>query len=597
MTIPGWITLAIIGLASLLIMTGLVRPDLTALLVMVSLGVTGVLTPAQTFSGFSQAAVLTILSLFVLTAGLEKTGVTQWLSRRFLGRLGHSTRLLTGAITLAGGALSLFMNSVAAAAVLLPPTMGLARRAKVPPSRLLMPLAFGTLLGGTATLLTTANIIASTTLTQAGFAPFGLLDFLPVGLPLLTAGTLLILTLGPRLLPARDVAGSVARMSRLETELAQLYHLREGTREVQILPASSMAGQTLREGGWGEDLGLIVLGVLHSDRLRLAPDRDTPIQVGDVVLVDGVPTPEQMDRYGLGHHDGSELAQMLATTDYPLVEVILTPHSTLEGQTLREIRFRERYGIQALALWREGEVRQTDIAGIPLRFGDAMLMQGPRAQVELLAANPDFLLLEEESQARPSAKAPLSVLILLGALVLAAAGALPISLAALAAMALMVLTGCIKMEEAYRAIEWKAIFLIAGMLPISVALQTTGTAKILGELLGAATAGMGPLGAAAVLVVATIGVSLLLGGQAAAVILAPIAIAVAALQGVDPHGLVMSVAIGCSLAFLSPLGHPSNLLVMGPGGYTFRDYMRLGLPLAVLSVIVALAGLHWFWGL
>jgi di/tricarboxylate transporter len=597
MTLPGWITLAIIGLASLMIMTGKVRPDLTALLVAVSLGITGVLTPAQAFSGFSQSAVITILSLFVLTSGLEKTGVTQWLGRRLLGRLGHSTRLLTAGVTLGGGILSLFMNSVAAAAVLLPATMGLARRVKIPPSRLLMPLAFGTLLGGTATLLTTANIIASTTLSQAGFQPFGLLEFLPVGLPLLIAGTLLILAIGPRLLPARDVAGSVARMSRLENELAQLYHLRESTREFQILPASKMAGHTLREGRWGEDLGVIVLGILHNGRLRLAPDRDTEIQVGDVVLVDGVPTQEEMDRYGLAHHAASELAQMLATTDYPLVEVILTPHSELEGQTLRDIRFRERYGIQALALWREGQVRQAEIADIPLRFGDAMLMQGPREQVELLATDPNFLLLEEETEARPSAKAPLSVLILLGALVLAGIGALPISLAALSAVALMVLTGCIKMEEAYRAIEWKAIFLIAGMLPISVALQTTGTAKILGEMVAATTGNMGPLGAAAVLLLVTIGISLLLGGQAAAVILAPIAIAVAALQGVDPHGLVMAVAVGCSMAFLSPLGHPSNLLVMGPGGYTFRDYTRLGIPLAALSVLVALVGLHWFWGL
>ncbi len=589
--------MAIIGVASLLIMTGKVRPDLTALLVAVSLGITGVLTPAQAFSGFSQSAVITILSLFVLTSGLEKTGVTQWLGRRLLGRLGHSTRLLTTGVTLGGGIMSLFMNSVAAAAVLLPPTMGLARRAKIPPSRLLMPLAFGTLLGGTATLLTTANIIASTTLSQAGFQAFGLLDFLPVGLPLLIAGTLLILVVGPRLLPARDVGGSVARMSRLETELAQLYHLRESTCEFQISPASNMAGQTLGEGRWGEDLGLIVLGVLHDGRLRLAPDRDTEIQVGDVVLVDGVPTQEVMDQHGLGRHGASELAQMLATTDYPLVEVILTPHSELEGQTLRDIRFRERYGIQALALWREGEVRQAEIADIPLRFGDAMLMQGPREQVELLATDPNFLLLEEESEARPSAKAPLAVLILLGALVLAGIGTLPISLAALSAVALMVLTGCIKMEEAYRAIEWKAIFLIAGMLPISVALQTTGTARILGEMVASATGNMGPLGAAAVLLIVTITISLLLGGQAAAVILAPIAIAVAALQGVDPHGLVMAVAVGCSMAFLSPLGHPSNLLVMGPGGYTFRDYTRLGIPLAALSVLVALAGLHWFWGL
>jgi len=406
-----------------------------------------------------------------------------------------------------------------------------------------------------------------------------------------------MLWLAPKTLPARDVAGEIARVQRLRRELAQIYHLREGTTEVVVQAGSSMAGQTLLQGDWGRKLGLTVLGISHAGRFLKAPDRDTEVQEGDRLLLEGTPSSEQMECYGLAFTFDADLFSNLASEEVPLVEVTLTPRSELVGRTLREIRFRERYGLQALSLWREGLVLQQEVADLRLRFGDAMLLQGPRQQVELLRMDPNFLILEEETAGRLGPRALLATGILVISLTLAATNVLPIATAALAGAVTMILTRCLTMDEAYRAVEWKAIFLIAGMLPLSIALKNTGTAAYLAEGLYQLTGGITPLLSAAVLLLITVALSMFLSGQAAAVVVAPIAIATATPTGADPRALAMAVAIGCSLAFVSPLGHPASLLVMGPGGYTFRDYLRLGTPLTLLTIAVTLAALHWVWGL
>jgi len=597
MTPAGWITIATIGFAALCLTSGWIRPDLTALIVVVILGITAVITPEQALSGFSAAAVITVLSIFILTAGLEQTGVTRWIGQRLLKLTGSSESKILAGLSLTSAVLSLFMNTIAAAAVLLPAAMGISRQTGVRPSRLLMPVAFGSLLGGAATLLTTSNIIVSTTLAQAGLRPFGLFDFLPIGIPLALTGIGVMLLLAPRLLPTRDLPGSMARMRRLRQELSEVYHLREGTSQVVVQRGSAVGGMTLSQAGWGQELGLTVLGIVHNGHLQLAPDRDTEVAEGDIVLLEGVPSPELTERYGLRLHSDATLERALVSRDYPMVEVVPAPRSEFQGKTLREIRLRERYGIQALALWREGLAVQQDIADLPLRFGDAMLVQGPRHEINLLRLDPNFVVLEEETNSPLDARAPMSVVILLGSLALAAIGVLPLPLAVLAGVIAMVLTGCVRMDEAYRVVEWRAVFLIAGMLPLSIALDTSGAAAYLGDSLLSVTARFGPLGAATMLNLAAVGLSLLVGGQAAAVILAPIAIAAGQGIGADPRAMAMAVAVGCSLAFITPLGHPANLLVMGPGGYTFRDYWRLGAPVTVVAILVVILGLHLVWGL
>jgi di/tricarboxylate transporter len=597
MSPAGWVTLALVIAAALLLGVARLRPDLVGLLVALGLALTGILSPEQALSGFSQAAVIAILSLFIITHGLERTGVTGWLGRRLVRVAGTSERNLIAGLMLTSAVLSLFMNSIAAAAVLLPTGIAVARQAELRPSRLLMPVAFGALVGGTATLLTSANLIVSESLRQSGLQPYGLLDFLPVGLPLVIVSVLLVVWLAPRLLPQRDPAGEVDRMRRLRGGLSKVYHLQEGTCEVVVRSGSPLADQTLGDAGWGRSLGLTVLGIAHRGRLRLAPDRDALVRAGDVLLLEGMPTPDQMERLGLEPSFQADLSNSLATEQVPLVEMVLAPRSEFEGRTLREIRFRDRYGLQALAIWREGLVLQQSVADIALRFGDAILAQGPREKVELLHLDRNFLILEEEAGGRPPARGFLAAGIFVASLGTAAVGWLPVSLAMLAAAVLMVVTGCLTMDEAYRSVEWKVVFLIAGMLPLSLALQQTGAAAAVADGLLQVFGAWGSLAVAGALLLGTIGLSLVLTGQAAAFIMAPVAISAAALGGADARAMAMAVAIGCSLAFVSPLGHTANLLVMGPGGYTVRDYARLGLPVVLATLVVTLAGLRWVWGL
>ena len=342
--------------------------------------------------------------------------------------------------------------------------------------------------------------------------------------------------------------------------------------------------------------GLTVLGIAHHGRLTLAPNGDTVIREGDTVLVEGLPTQPQLEEYGLKLNSlGEDLR--LTSEDVLLVEVTLAPRSEFEGRTLKQIHFREKYGLQLLAIWRQGLVVQQTVADVPLHFGDAMLMQGSRERVDVLRADPNLIILEEQGSRRIGRKGYLAAGILAFSLGLAATGVLPIALATLTGAALVVLAGCIRMDEAYRAIEWRTVFLIAGMIPLGVAMLDTGAASFLAATVQSLTGGLGPLATAAALLVLTITLSLFLGGQTTAVVVAPVAIEAAGLVHADPRGMAMAVAIGCSLVFLSPLGHPANLLVMAPGGYRPRDYLRLGLPVTLTTFVLALVGLHWIWGL
>jgi di/tricarboxylate transporter len=540
---------------------------------------------------------MTILSVFVISEALERSGVTRWIGQRLLHLAGSSERRLSMVLMLTSASLSTIMKPIASTATLLPTTMGIARQSGVRPSRLMMPLSFGALLGGTATLLTTANIIVSTTLEHADFQPYGLFDFLPIGIPLILAGTLTVVLLAPHFLPDRDVCEQVSRMQRLHDELAQSFGLPESCSEVIVLHSSRLKGEALHEGGLAAELGLGILGIWGNGQVLLAPDRNTKLQTGDILILDGKLHANQKRHYGLRDVDNDQLPTPFGTEEIPLIEATLIPHSELGGRSLRQIDFRQRFGLQVLAIWRQGTVLNGPIGDISLRFGDALLMQGPRENIEALDQDPNFLILEEATNARPPARAWLAIGILAISLGLGAAGVLPVAVATLAGATFMVLCGEITMNDAYQSIDWKTILFVAGMFPLSIAMQTTGLAQMTGNALIGFTASLGSLGTAAALLIATIGFSLFLGGQTAGMILAPIAIASSNAIGMDPRGMAMAVAIGCSLAFISPMGHPAHLLVMGPGGYTFRDYARLGAPLTIISILVTLAGLHWIWNI
>jgi di/tricarboxylate transporter len=280
------------------------------------------------------------------------------------------------------------------------------------------------------------------------------------------------------------------------------------------------------------------------------------------------------------------------------MEVVLSPHTTLVGRTLRDLHFREKYGLHVLAIWRQGRAYRSQLRDMPLQFGDALLLYGPREKLMLLGSEPDFLVLTQEAQEPPRLdKAPVAAIVMAAVLVPVILGWVPISIAAVTGAALMVLTGCLTMDEAYRFIEWRAVFLIAGMLPLGVAMEQTGTAQFVAEGVVSAVGRFGPLAMLAGLYILTTLATQVMPNAAVAVLLAPIALSTATDLGISPFALMMVVAVAASASFLSPVAHPANVLIMGPGGYRFADYIRVGLPLTIVVLVVVLLVLPLFWPL
>jgi di/tricarboxylate transporter len=596
MTLPITAVLILVIATSVLLISDKFRPDLIAVLLLSVLGLTGLVRPAELFSGFSRSAVITILALFVITDGLERTGATRFLGQQ-LNRLaaGGEVRAVV-VVMLATALLSLVMNTIAAAAVLLPAVIGITHQTHVRPSKLLIPLSYGSLLGGMATLFTTANLLVSAALSEQGLRPFGILEFIPVGLPMAIAGILFVTLIGRRWLPDHDIGGQ--KPDRGNGSLSEAYGLRQMVQAVYVQPGSAMAGLSLAEGGWGSRLGLNVVGLSRGGMVKLAPASSQEVLEGDIVLFTGFTDQEELVRYGLRFTEDPDWTGQFASAQVNLVEVTLPPRSSVAGKTLRDINFREKFDLTVLAIWREGTTLREGLADIPLRFGDALLMQGRVARIALLRRDPDFLILEEDTAGIESPRrAVVAVGLTLAALFLPAANILPIAEATFSAAFLMVLFNCLSMDDAYSSIEWRAIFLIAGMLPLGLAMANTGAATFVGRLLVSALGGLGPLAVAGGLFVLTVLLTQVMSGQATAVVLAPIAIAAARNIGLDPRGMAMAVALGCSTAFLTPFAHATNLLVMGPGGYRLQDYTRIGLPLTLVLFGVLLITLPLFWGI
>ncbi|NTU75131.1 MAG: hypothetical protein HGA86_03315, partial [Anaerolineaceae bacterium] len=380
-------------------------------------------------------------------------------------------------------------------------------------------------------------------------------------------------------------------------KLIQLYRLSRELHFIKILPDSELSGKTIRDIGWQQKTDTCVVGILREGKLKLTPAPDEQVGHYDILLIQGRLTNQMMQEYRLKEEREAEVPELVdeSTT---LAEIVIAPHSTMIGKNLADLHFREKYLLTVLAIWRNGKSIQAGLPELPLMYGDTLLVHGSANQIHLLDNEPDLILLEEDPDAvlRPN-KNYLALGITLITLTIAALGILPIAVVVLAGAVLMILTGCMSMNDAYRGIEWKAIFLIAGMWPLSTALATTGLAagginlvlKLIGEV--------PPLVIAAVLLFSSFLLTQIMSGQVASLVLAPLAMAASSLTGIDPRGLGMAVALGCSLAFATPFGHPVNIMVMNPGGYTMKDYARVGFPLTILVAITILVGLHFYWGI
>jgi di/tricarboxylate transporter len=377
------------------------------------------------------------------------------------------------------------------------------------------------------------------------------------------------------------------------------YKLEERLMVVHVPEGSSLDGKTLIESRLGDSYGLGVMGIIRDGETNLIPDPETTLQADDTLLVKG----KQSDLRLVEGLQNLEIEQQavpdigeLESEEIGLIEAVLSPHSNIAGKTLRELNFRFKYGLSVLAIWRGGRAYRSNLRDMKLQFGDALLLYGPRARLRMLGSEPDFIVLTEEAQIPPrQEKIPLAILVMAGVLVPAIFGWLPIAITAVIGVALMILTGCLTMEEAYRSISWKAVFLIAGMLPLGIAMEQTGAAQFLADGLIGLIGGLGPIAVMAGFFLLAALASQFMPNPAVAVLLAPIALSTAADLGMSPYTLMMTVAVSASAAFLSPVGHAANVLVMGPGGYRFSDYIKIGLPLTLVVMAVVLLVMPIFW--
>jgi di/tricarboxylate transporter len=739
--------------------------DLTAFLGLVVLLFTGYLEPAQAFSGFSSTAVITMLSIFILSGALDQTGIADMAGRRVHRMCGAREIPLMITIMLVAGLLSAFANNIAATAVLMPAVASIAYRAGMSPSRFFMPLSFGAIFGGTMTMVgTPPNILAAEMLRDRGLEPFGLFSFTPLGLVILVVGTLFMITLGRRLLP--DVAVRPAPAGA--GDLAGVYQLHERLFSIQVPPGSRLDGKTIADSGIGNTLKVQIVAILHGNRKTVAPDGTHLLRTGDTLLVAGRLEDMQelvrlkgvsvhktefgelpgtggsvggirlrvrarseligetlasirfRERYGMvvvGIQRGDELLRgridrceihkgdrllalgtkdqfetlekadqfevrgvglsaiqqlqehiysirvsegsplvgatigsssfgkltgvtvggvvrgtetrlavtadeviqagdrllvngepsrivdllemgdielksdvgesVIETDEVGIVEVALTPRSPFIGKTLRDLEFRERYGLQVLAVWRKGRPYRTQIADLSLEFGDALLLQGPWDRIRRLAGDPDCVVLTQNAPPpKRTKKAPFALGALVLMIVTVVTGYQPIHVAAFTAASLCVLMGALRMEEAYRAVEWRAVFLVAAILPVGIAMEQTGAALLLANGVTAVAGPLGPYGILAALVLLSSLLSQALDGAPAVVLLTPVALQLAEQSGLSPYPIMMGIGLAASAAFMTPFSHKANLLVMGAGGYRAMDYIRVGTPLTIVLLIL-----------
>lgn len=582
MTTEIGLVLFILGVAVILFATEKIRVDIVSLLVMLSLLLTRLLTPQEAFSGFSNPAVITVWAIYIVSASLTFTGIADFIGD-YMGRAagtGETRLLLVIMVTVAG--MSAFMNNIGAAAVLLPVTISLGRKANIPPSKLLIPLAFASLLGGVTTLIgTPPNLLASDALLEVNLEPFNLFDFTPMGLIIAVCSITYMSLIGRHLLPSY-----AETTHHEESDLTAEYLVRDYLAEMHVQGNSPMIGKTFVESQLGEKYDLTVVGLQRDNKLRLGIMPNTHIQAGDILMVRGAQSEilEIGDEIGVSIVPENPMADKnLKSDEVTVTELVVSQKAHFIGHTLKEADFRSRYGVTVLAVWREESPVAGRLADVPMRLGDTLLVQGRRERIEALREDPAFLVLRTPKvPSRRLNKAPYNLVIFVSMISLVAIGILPISVAAVLGAVLSVLTGCLSMDEAYESIEWKSVFLIAGMLPMGIAMEKTGTAQFLADSIINIVGGMGPRGVLIGLFVLTTALTAFMSNAAAAVLVAPIAIQSSFTLGISPYAFVMGIAIAASNSFVTPIGHQACVLVYGPGGYRFFDFAKVGLPLTIL---------------
>ena len=589
MVLQRWLLAGLLVATLLLFLWGRYRHDLVAVLALVTGALVGLVPAKSAFVGFGHPAVITVAAVLVVSQALAASGLVE-LACRPVQRLAHRPLALLAGLTVTVTVLSAFINNVGALALLMPVAIRLARDSGRSPSFFLMPLAFGSLLGGMTTLIgTPPNLIVSGFRAEAAGEPFGLLAVAPVGGLVAAGGVLLLVLWGWRLVPQRESRVGSAELMRVGPYLT----------EVTVRPGSSAAGKTLSELAL-EDVQ--VLAVVRGDVRITAPGARRTLREGDLLVLSGeseaieaLTRARQLDLVG---QEESALAALLENEDTILVEAVVRPGAPIVGRSARSLNLRSRHGIHLVGIAREGARIGARLASTPLKAGDVLLVQGTRDGLLPELSDLGCLPLAEREITLGQTPRRLTALgVFAASLGVVAFGWVSAPIAFTAGAVLMVLLGVISLRQAYAAIDWPVIVLLGALIPVGLAIETTGLAGLIADgaiSLGQIAPGWVVVGA---LLVASMFLSDLVNNAAAAVMMCPIALAVAKGLGASPDPFLLAVAIGASCAFLTPVGHQSNLLVMGPGGYRFGDYWRVGLALEALIVAIAVPALALFWPL
>lgn len=584
------IVLTLLVVALVLFGTERIPIEVVSILLVVALVLTNTLTASEAFAGFGNDIIITIAGLFILTGGLAKTGVVDLVGRRLHRFAGNSEFRITALIMIAAAVSAAIMKNTTTTAMFLPVVLGIGARRKISPSKLLMPLAFGAILGGTCTLIgTSTNLAVSGALTRYGMAPFSMFELTKVGVPIAGVGMLYMLLLGIRLLPKRDSAES----------LTEQYHVRQYVTEVIVLDDSPLIGKNLEEAHLSDDFDLTVLGILRgSQQYRIAPHPHELIKADDLLLVQG----RVEDILRVKSEAGIEIKAdftlndaVLEGDDVELFEAMVPRGSGFIGRSLKRLDFRRRYHLVVLAINRHGVNLLSKISTVRLRFGDVLLLQGNREHVEGIAADDQILLLEEISdrQTRP-AKRQWALLAFGVFLFFSVTHLVPLPIAVLFGVLLLLATRSLRTSEIYELIEWRLIILIACMISFGVAMEKTSADQYLADFIVRGTGGYGPLAVLAGFFVMTVALTQPMSNQAAALVMLPIAVKSALALGLDPRPFAVAVTYAASCSFLTPL-EPACVLVYTPGRYRFFDFVRVGsiLTILVFAIVIWLVPIFW----
>jgi di/tricarboxylate transporter len=593
MTTDMLLTFSLLLVTIILFVSDKLRVDVVAILIMIALPWLGILAPREALSGLSSNAVVSIIAVMILGHGVDRTGIMNRITRPVLGAAEKSEPRLLGLVSATVGVVSAFMQNIGAAALFLPSVMRISKKLKVPASRLLMPMGFAAILGGTLTMIASSPLIMLNDLLRQGGEPaFGLFSVTPVGMALLISGVAYFLLFGKWVLPGQDVESEEGSP---QEELIKAWGLLSSMHCVSIPAESRLNGKILDEIGLWDTYNLHVVVMREQDEVHYAPWRNTRIQEGQRfgLLGSKADVEHFVSDNGLHLEDkqGSELEELESGEAGGFAEIVLHPRSALANKSMREIALRRKYGIEPLLLMSGSTIEHHDFSDQKLKPGDTLVVYGYWDRFQAIKEDKNLILLTpiQAEESKPS-KQWSAICCFLGAIGLAIAG-FPLSISLLSGAIAMILLKVITMDEAYKSIDWRTVFLLAGLIPLGLAMEKTGAAAFVADRMAEHLTGAHALVIMGAVAVLTTVFSLFMSNVAAAVLLVPLVMILGQKEGIDPRGLALLVAVCASNSFLLPT-HQVNALLMAPGGYHNRDYLRAGGMMTVIFVIVSVAAIY-----